>query len=171
MPTTAFVFFVLALLIFWLAARQRRSTGLPGGQVIYADMDQWGAVESPLYDPLLGLTGKPDYLVQQSDGSMVPVEVKSSNVTQGPYDSHIYQLAAYCYLTTRKFGKRPSYGILHYPNRTYRIDYTSDLEADFLDLVADIRADERRRSGVDRSHDSSRRCAHCGHRLICDQRL
>ena len=169
LPSAIFLF-LFALAILWIAARQRDKTGLPGGQVIYEDTREWGPVEAPLYDPLLRLTGKPDYLVQQPDGSVIPVEVKSNHVHRGPYDSHIYQLAAYCYLVTRDTGQRPSYGILHYPNRTYRIDYTPDLEANFLDLVAEMRADERRRN-VSRSHESVARCGGCGFEAICDHSL
>jgi CRISPR-associated exonuclease Cas4 len=69
------LFFLLALIFFWQSRRQRQEAGLPGGQVIYTDTRAWGEkVEHPLYDQLLGLTGKPDYLVQQN-GQIIPVEV------------------------------------------------------------------------------------------------
>ncbi len=165
----AFLLFIAGLALLWYSNRQRQATGLPGGRVIYSDTHKWGAVSEPLYDPELGLTGKPDYLVEQG-GKIIPVEVKSSPALEGPYDSHIYQVAAYCRLVQRTHGKRPPYGILHYPNRTYAIDYTPALEAALTVILQEIRSQDRA-SEVDRSHDSAARCSGCGYRAICDQRL
>jgi CRISPR-associated exonuclease Cas4 len=165
---------ILALLLQWEARRRRLSAGVPGGRVIYTDTRAWGPVEKPLFDPDTGLTGKPDYLVEKGN-QIIPVEVKSSSSAVGPYDSHIYQLAAYCLLVERVIGKRPPYGILHYTgrsktSRTYAIDYTPTLEKALLELLEEIRAHERHRE-VDRSHDSAARCNGCGYRSICEQRL
>ncbi len=66
----------VALVLFWLSARQRRASGLPAGKILYQDTGLWHKVEKPLFDPQLNLTGKPDYLVEQ-DGVWIPVEVKS----------------------------------------------------------------------------------------------
>jgi CRISPR-associated exonuclease Cas4 len=160
---------LLALLLLWLARRQQRAAGMPGGQVIYADTHDWLTVEEAFYDAELGLTGRPDYLVEQAD-QVIPVEVKSARVDQGPYDSHIYQLAAYCLLVERSYGKRPAYGILHYPNRTYRIEFTSELESTTLALLDEMHSNERRKE-LHRSHESPGRCAACGYRSVCEQRL
>ncbi len=157
-----------ALFFFWQAARQRHRAGLPGGRVIYADTGGWGPVEKPLYDPVLGLTGKPDYLVEQGE-RLIPVEVKTALISQAPYDAHIFQLAAYCLLVQRVYNKRPPYGILHYPNRTYAVDYTPELETAVRDMMTDMQAQSRRK--MDRSHESPARCARCGFRSICDQVL
>jgi len=165
----ALILLVLALILFWQASRQRKSAGLPGGKVVYSDTKDWGPVEKPFYDPMLGLTGKPDYVVQNGD-QLIPVEVKSSRVTGSPYDAHIYQLAAYCYLVERETGKRPQYGILHYPTRTFRVDYTEELETALLELIAEIRYQERR-TIVNRSHEAPQRCTHCGYQETCTQSL
>jgi len=162
-------FLLFALVLFWLASRQRQTAGLPAGRVIYADTRAWGPVEQPLYDAGLGLTGKPDYLVEQN-GQIIPVEVKSGRVGGTPHDSHVYQLAAYCLLVHRQLGKRPAYGILHYPNRTFAIDYTPQLEASLLALLDEMRSQQKRKE-VARSHESPARCSRCGFRHICDQRL
>ncbi|PWH11696.1 MAG: CRISPR-associated protein Cas4 [Anaerolineae bacterium] len=165
----AFALLVLALVLFWVSGRTRRAAGLPGGRIIYTDTQGWGKVEKPLYDPVLGLTGKPDYLVEKN-GHLIPVEVKSGHAPEAPYDSHIYQLAAYCLLVERTMGRRPPYGIIHYPNRNFAVDYTHELEDALLALLAEIRRDERR-DEVARSHTSAARCARCGFRAVCDQRL
>ena len=166
-----FALFLLAvaLLLFWQSDKQRKQTGLPGGRVIYTDTRGWGIVDKPLYDRKLRLTGKPDYLVERG-AEIIPVEVKSGQAPKAPYDSHIYQLASYCLLVERTLGKRPSYGIIHYENRDFAIDYTPELEASLLEVLAEMRRDERR-SDVACSHASPARCRGCGYREICDQRL
>ncbi len=169
LPIIAILAVITALLLFWLSARKQKTAGLPGGRIIYADTGDWQPVEKPLYDPILGLTGKPDYLVKKGK-QIIPVEVKSSRVMASPYDSHIFQLAAYCYLVERETGIRPQYGILHYPKRTFRVDYTPKLEDALLELIADIRYQERR-TVVNRSHEDPRRCAACGYRKECKQSL
>lgn len=160
---------VLALVFFWQSARQRRSAGLPGGRVIYTDTRAWGKVEQPLYDNALALTGKPDYLIEQN-GRLIPVEVKSGRAPQAPYDSHIYQLAAYCLLVEKTMGSRPPYGIIHYEGRDFAVDYTHELESALLDVLAEMRRDEHR-TEVARSHDSPARCARCGFRNVCEERI
>ncbi len=165
----ALAFLLAALILFWISGRTRRAAGLPGGRVIYTDTRAWGKVEKPLYDPTLGLTGKPDYLVEHN-GRLIPVEVKSGRAPEAPYDSHIYQLATYCLLVEKTMGKRPPYGIIHYPDRDFAVDYTHELEDALLDLLAEIRRDERR-DEVPRSHESAGRCAKCGFRQVCDQKL
>jgi CRISPR-associated exonuclease Cas4 len=113
------------------------------------------------------LTGKPDYLVEEGD-QIIPVEVKSTNVTDAPYDSHIYQLASYCMLVERTFGKRPRYGILHYPRRTFAIDFTPELESSVMRILMEMLESRR---DFPRSHNSPQRCARCGFRSVCDQAL
>lgn len=160
--------------LFWQASRTRRAAGLPGGRVIYSDTSTWQPTEEPLYDALIGLTGRPDYLIEQA-GTIIPVEVKSGRIPHGPYDSHILQVAAYCLLIERVYGTRPPHGVIHYTNgprtnRTYAVEYTPDLESSLHDLIADIRFQERRKN-PDRSHESVARCRGCGFRKVCDQSL
>ena len=163
------ILLLIAIILFWQSNRQRKQTGLPGGRVIYTDTGQWGRVEKPLYDASMRLTGKPDYLVERN-GKVIPIEVKSGKAPDAPYDSHIYQLASYCMLVHKTMGKRPPYGIIHYSNRDFAVDYTPALEAALLDILAEMRRDERRKN-VDCSHNSAARCRGCGYRKICDQRL
>jgi len=170
----ALISFIFAILLLWGSRRQRQAAGLPGGRLIYADTSRWSPLEEPLYAPELGLTGKPDYLVE-SGKQIIPVEVKSSRAAHGPYDAHIFQLAAYCLLVERVYGVRPPYGILHYSHsptasQTYTIDYTPQLEAALLTVLEEMRSQERRKD-VPRSHQSPNRCKSCGFRESCDQRL
>ncbi len=161
---------LLALYLFWQSNRQQKQAGLPGGRVIYTDTRAWGTpLEEPLFNRELGLTGKPDYLVHQN-GQIIPVEVKTGRTPEAPYDSHIYQVAAYCLLVEKIYKKRPPYGIIHYPQRNFAVDFTPALESALLDLLAEIRRDDNRKE-VNCSHAEPARCARCGFRKACDQKL
>ncbi len=160
---------LFAFILFFISGRQRRASGLPGGRVIYSDTRAWDKVEKPLFDQNLGLTGKPDYLVEKN-GRIIPVEVKTGRTPEAPYDSHIFQVAVYCLLVQKTYGKRPPHGIIHYPGRDFAVDYTPDLENALLNLIADMRIDGQR-GEVQRSHEDENRCRHCGFRQGCDQRL
>jgi len=165
----ALILLVVAILLLVIAFRRQQSSGLPSGRVIYSDTRGWRALEQPLFDPDMGLAGRPDYLVEQGQ-QIIPIEVKSSQAPTRPYDSHIYQLAAYCRLVQVIYGKRPAYGIIHYPQRTFAVDYTPNLEAALLQLLTAIRRCSTQEN-VPRSHESPGRCRGCGYRSICDQRL
>ena len=169
MPFIALILFILAIVFFWQSNRQQKQAGLPGGRVIYTDTRAWGEVEKPLFSQELGLTGKPDYLVEQN-GRIIPVEVKTGRTPEAPYDSHIFQVAAYCLLVEKTYGKRPPYGIIHYPNRDFAVDYTPALESSLLDLLAELKRDEVR-TNVPRSHEDAARCRKCGFKKVCDQSL
>jgi len=167
--TLGITLLLVAFVLLFISRRQRRAAGLPGGRVVFTDTRTWGAVEKPLFDTDLGLTGKPDYLVEQV-GRLIPVEVKTGRTPDAPYDSHIFQVAVYCLLVHKTYGKRPPHGIIHYPDRDFAVDFTPELESALLDLLADIRRDEHR-TNVERSHNDAQRCRRCGFRKACDQNL
>jgi len=169
MTYVIFLLFLLAIIFFWQSDRQQKAAGLPGGRVIYTDTRGWGKLEKPLFYAALELTGKPDYLIEK-DGQIIPVEVKSGRAPEAPYDSHIFQLASYCLLVEKTYGKRPSHGIIHYQNRDFAVDYTRELESALMELLADMKEDDVRRD-VPRSHEQASRCARCGFRNVCDQSL
>ena len=166
----AVLFILLGLVVLMWSRAVRSGAGLPSGRVIYSDTRAWGPVEKPLYSATYRLAGKPDYLVK--DGrSVVPVEVKSSPAPpDGPRHSHAMQLAAYCLLVEEQFGRRPAYGIIRYADRMFSIENTDALRAALLDQLEEMRG-AAAGGGVARSHDEARRCAGCGYRHACDERL
>jgi CRISPR-associated exonuclease Cas4 len=87
-----------------------------------------------------------------------------------PYDSHVLQLGAYCLLVESHFGQRPDYGLLRYRNRTFKIPYTELLEMEVLSVIQNIRG-KKELEEVDRSHQQPNRCARCGYRDRCDQKI
>ena len=162
------LFLLVGLVLFLLARRGRERAGLPEGQVIYSDT--WLRLERPLYSERLGLTGKPDYLVRER-GEFAPVEVKAMPAPpNGPYDSHIYQLAAYCLLVAAHYRHRPRRGLIRYADRTYHVEFTSDLERRTLALLDTMRADGEA-DEVHRSHDAPGRCRGCGFQEVCEEAL
>lgn len=163
------LFFIIAAIFLVSATRKRKNIGLPAGKIIYSDPGILGKVEKPLYDSELGLTGKPDYVMERR-GKLIPVEVKSGWAPEKPYDSHILQLVSYCFLLESSQQKRPPYGLLKYKNRTFAIRYTDELRDKMINLVEEIRS-QKDQGELDRSHRNPNRCERCGFRHKCDQRL
>ncbi len=167
--------FVLVLIAFsmgllWRARVLRHRSGLPPGDVIYDDTGVWFPNAETLVARDFQLVGKPDYLVKQPDGAIIPVEIKSGRTPDAPWEGHVLQLAVYCLLVDECYGVRPKFGILQYPDRAFAVDYTEELEEDLLDLLADMR-DDTFEGELDRDHNDWHRCAQCSVRHRCVQRL
>ncbi len=131
------------LALLWQARRARFRSGLPAGEVVYSDTSDWAQCERPLRSRKYRLTGRPDYVVRRG-GTLTPVEVKSTRGLAQPHDSHVLQLMAYCLLLEEQEGRRPAYGLLRYPDRTFQIPYTSSARAYLLEVVSRLRSDLRR---------------------------
>jgi CRISPR-associated exonuclease Cas4 len=164
----AILLFLLALLVLWASTRQRRDLGIPEGRVLYSDVGVERAVNETLFSDELSLLGRPDYLIQSAAG-LVPVEVKSGRTPARPYAAHIYQLAAYCYLVHNEYQQRPPHGIIRYPQRSFTVEYTPQLEAEMIALVEEMQM--KRGVELHRSHVQAARCAACGYRAACAERL
>lgn len=173
MTTYLTVVFLLLILASWLLLRragaQQVQAGLPQGRVVYTDTGAWDRVEAPLRSRRHLLTGRPDYLVEQS-GHLVPVEVKPSRTALQPYDSDVLQLAAYCLLVEETYGQRPEHGLIRYQNQTFAVDYTPALREMLLDTLDAMRRDAVAQD-VDRNHEQAGRCRACGFRAGCEKSL
>jgi CRISPR-associated exonuclease Cas4 len=156
---------------YWLFRRSaagRARSGIPRGEVVYADTAGWAPAET-LYSERFRLAGKPDYVVRVAD-ALVPVEVKPGRRAEEPYEGDVLQLAAYCLLLAETHGSRPAYGLLRYERRTFRIPFDAGLEQALLSVLQAMRADLRM-TDVPRSHDDPVRCRSCGLREDCTQEL
>jgi CRISPR-associated exonuclease Cas4 len=161
----------LLALFAWLWGRSLwQESGLPEGEVIASDMGNWYAQSEPLYSAEFQLSGRPDYLIEQPNGAITPVEVKSTAAPAKPYAGHVLQLAAYCFLVHEVYGVRPDSGIIQYRDRAFAVDYTAELEEELLLLLDEMR-DDLFAPDVNRDHEDPRRCYRCGLRQYCDQRL
>jgi CRISPR-associated exonuclease Cas4 len=158
----------LGVLLVWLAGRTRAAAGLPPGKIIAQDTLGPRRAGETLYDPVLDLAGRPDYLVEQGD-RLVPIEIKSGRSHAGPRPSHRLQLAAYCRLVEAVYARRPPMGILQYADQAYAIAYTPEMEGELVSTLEAMR--EEIGEELDRSHKSPERCRACGFREDCDQAL
>jgi CRISPR-associated exonuclease Cas4 len=164
---------VLLLLVtaVWLWSRGlQQETGLPNGDVIYTDSGTWYRNGDPLFANGLKLVGKPDYLVEQPNGMIIPVELKSSRAPQEPREGHLLQLAAYCLLVEENYGIRPDFGIIQYKDKAFAVDYDEDLEDELLEVLDEMR-EGLLEEELERDHNDWRKCAKCGVRTHCYQRL
>jgi CRISPR-associated exonuclease Cas4 len=146
--TLGLIFLILATalgVLFWnerrvrherLFVERQRALGLPKGTLVYEDADGLG---EPLSSSEYPLVGKPDYVVQLSDGRPVPIELKLNvhDVT-APYSNHQIQIAAYCLILEDYFIQPPTYGILRYADREFTIEYTPALRKKVLRLLSQM---------------------------------
>ena len=166
---------LILLLLGWFSLRRaattRQASGLPEGRLVYIDQhsQDWQPNDKPFFAPTYQLVGKPDYLVETTDG-VIPVEVKSSSAPNVPYLGHLLQLAAYCLLVEETTGYSPPHGLLKYADALYEVDYTPELRTELLNTLAEMRQD-RIAENVSRSHEQPRRCSGCGLNYACDEAL
>ena len=79
-----------------------------------------------LLDDELGLSGRPDFIVQRAGGAVVPIEYKATHLFHGWRAMHLenhgrtfdlIQAIAECRLVQAVTGQRPPYGIVLYGDR------------------------------------------------------
>ncbi len=114
--------------------------------------------------------GKPDYLIR-TGRHVIPVEVKGGPAPEQARPGHVLQLGAYCLLVEERFGARPPYGIIRYNDKSLKIPFERSLEQTVLATLARMRADAARTGGARRDHADAHRCAACGVRDDCEERL
>ena len=163
---------LLAIGAILLAASSRfgRKTGMPRGEVAYTDAS--GQAQEPFVSKRLLMAGKPDYLMKDRNGDLIPVEVKSSNAPRAgrPYESHLMQLAAYFLLLEDVLERPVPYGLIRYRNRTLRVANTDELRARLMDVIAQMRR-LMKRDVARRNHNRPQRCSSCSVAHACDERL
>jgi CRISPR-associated exonuclease Cas4 len=165
-----FLLFGLGVLLLGLSRYLRRRSGLPAGDVIYEDAS--GLDQELLHSERLNICGKPDYLLKERSGNLIPVEVKSGYAPGGdePYESHLMQLAAYFLLVEDALDCIPPYGLIRYRDRTLQVDNTDELRARLFEVIDRMRA-LLMRGRAHRSHNQPMRCARCSMAHVCDERL
>ena len=162
---------LLSLAIWrWLRARTlQRQSGLPRARLVYDDASAGRPPERPLVSHRHRLSGRPDFLLERG-GAILPVEAKPLRRANAPYASDLLQLAAYCLLVEEDLGRTPPAGILRYAEQSWEIAWDAALRARLLETLAAMDAADEA-GGADRSHAQAQRCAGCGMRAHCDQRL
>src|SRR3982751_3077405 len=168
------LFGAVALAVLWWL---RRSTGFQtpsrDGPAVVAS-DTGAAPGVLLRDPLLGLRGRPDYIVAEpapGGDVLVPIEVKPSRRSRRLYESDAVQLGAYLVALRATYGERAArHGEVRYASGSFRVELTAALEARVREIVTAVRAG-RTASVVHRSHDVPARCANCPVRERCEEQL
>jgi len=172
-PTGLFIallLLALGALLLIVSRRLGQKSGLPKGKVLYEDAS--GRAQKRFVSKRLLMAGKPDYLIKDQNGDLIPIEVKSSKAPRDerPYESHLLQLAAYFLLLEDTLQRPVPYGLIRYTNRTLRVANTDELRARLIDVIAQMRG-LLARPDVQRSHNYAQRCARCSMAHICDERL
>jgi CRISPR-associated exonuclease Cas4 len=160
-----------ALWLWLRAAALQRRAGMSGSafRVLYDDAIQGRPPERALVSHRHRLVGRPDFLIEGRDG-VIPVEAKPLRRAGRPYASDLLQLAAYCLLVEETEGVRPPYGILRYAEQSWQVPFDKPLE-DRLMATLHAMDEAEERGDAPRSHEQAGRCAGCGMREHCDERL
>jgi CRISPR-associated exonuclease Cas4 len=150
-----------------LIRRRREALQIPSGEPIYLDTEEQPG--TTLFSHRLRLKGRPDFLFQRGD-MIIPVEAKTGSTPRQPHLSHVMQLIAYCVLVEENYGQRPLYGVIRYPQEQFEIAFTPEREAELVAILREMWQKKRERE-VHRNHTSAQRCAACGFRRECEERL
>ncbi len=147
-----------------LVTERHTVLGLPPGELVYEDADGQGET---LHSEQYPLIGKPDYIVKQADGRLIPIELKLSvqNVA-APYSNHVMQIAAYCLLLEEYTELPPTHGILRYADRDFTVDYTPTLRKKVLRLLEEMqRSTEQQPPALQKQRVA--KCRVCTFQPIC----
>lgn len=163
---------IVPILIFFIfrlrqaVRRQKRRWHMPPGNLVFVD-DQNAPV---LTCHELGLAGKPDAVWR--DGSCyVPEERKTTALAsgRGPFDNHVLQLIAYCYLVAKHYGPVQK-GVISYANIQRSVVYTRAQDERLVRTLNRMRMLEGA-SAVHRSHQTAAKCHGCVAASMCREAL
>jgi CRISPR/Cas system-associated exonuclease Cas4 (RecB family) len=164
----------VGLAVLWWYQRRTgfRLTRAAGTEILASDTGVAPAVL--LRDPMLGLRGRPDYVLAEKDGDrrrLVPFELKPARRSRRLYESDAVQLGVYLLLLGSTYGEDAArFGYVRYATGTFRVELTAALEQRVREIASAIRAG-RRAAVVHRSHAIAARCARCAFRASCDEAL
>lgn len=163
------ILLLIGVLILLQSTRRQRDLQLPPGTTIYQDTDEEPG--ETLYSHELQLKGRPDFLIRRDD-MIIPVEVKTGRTPRdSPYPNHMMQLIVYCVLVEAHYGVRPSHGVVRYPDQSYEVAFTQELEANLKKIVEEMQFIKQSDVVVHRNHNNPRRCVACDFRDACDEQL
>jgi CRISPR-associated exonuclease Cas4 len=140
----------------------KKTHKIPDGRITYTDLH---IPAKPLFSKRYRLTGKPDYIVQDTRG-FIPVEFKLGDCSK-PKKHHLLQLAAYCQLVEDTSGGFVPYGILIYNNtHQYRIPYDPMLRFELESVLHEMRT-TLRKGMIQEKMGNSEKCVYCSMRNPC----
>jgi CRISPR-associated exonuclease Cas4 len=167
--------FVLVIPL-WCSRRTGFRLGRGRGSTVAAS-DTGTAPAVLVRDPVIGLRGRPDYLLtEEADRAgevrrTFPLELKPRRRSRRLYESDALQLGVYLLALRATYGSHAApYGYVRYADETFRVALTPALETRIRRIVLAIRSG-RVADALHRSHNVPDRCAGCAVRHTCDERL
>lgn len=164
----------LGLVVVWWRRRSTRLQSDPRDWMTVVASDTGVVPPVLLRDPLLGLRGKPDYVLEAYGGghhSLIPLELKPTRRGRRIYESDAIQVGAYLMLLRATYGDRAGpFGYVRYSTGTFRVELTPELAGRVREVVAAIRVG-RQAAVVHRNHSVSAKCAGCAMRRHCNEAL
>jgi CRISPR/Cas system-associated exonuclease Cas4 (RecB family) len=169
LPILALVAALVAAALFAAAWWIARDTGLTAGaRVVSTDVGAEPA--TMLTDDTLGIRGRPDYLVRETEG-LVPIEIKPMRKARTLYESDRVQIGAYMLLVRAAHPDTfAGYGRVRYREATFVVPLTPELEARCAATATAVRAARRARD-VHRTHTIAAKCRACAMRPACTEAL
>lgn len=147
-----------------LISEKQRALGLPDGKLVYEDADGLGEALTSRDYPL---AGKPDYVVELSDGRPVPVELKLNvHDASAPFSNHVVQVGAYCLILEDYFEQPPTHGIVRYADCEFTVEYTPALRKKVIRLLNEMaKCSEQQRPPL--KSQVAKKCRPCAFKAIC----
>ena len=143
-------------------------------QVRYADSLEPSKKKPKLFKSRsLRISGRPDAILEKDD-ALIPVEIKTGKIPQGPYFSHILQLGAYGVLLQEEYGSLPPYGLIKYGPKGEEKEFRVDLDQRLMDTLKDKVGEMRKAmvSGdVHRNHNRFGKCQYCSRQKNCPESM
>lgn len=168
---------IVAFAILIVLAVLRRRTGFAFSSdvtsvVVASDV---GAAPSQLLrDPTLGISGKPDYLVETDVGGRrlrIPIEVKPTRRSQRLYDTDRFQIGAYLIALRGSYPDRAAgVGQVRYAQQTFNVALSPKLEQEVAQIATAVRRG-RHELTMHRSHNIGARCSACPVRPHCNEAI
>lgn len=158
------VFFFIGERYHAKAMKMRQEMELEGKEIVTPSQDL------PMETKDGKLSGIPDLLLKSGE-FLIPVEIKTGRIPQGPHFSHIMQLIAYCRIIEDVHGKPPPYGILRYGTTDFEIEYTPELKNLLEKKLEEMETVLKGEVGVHRNHNRPGKCRNCSRKEICPEKL
>ena len=164
---------LVGVLLLRVSQRRKRALGIPVGRRRVPRPRKPACEPTTLVSERLGLRGKPDCLIRNTDG-IIPVELKKSArppARGGVYPNHLIQVLAYIVLVREHYREPVPYGLVLYGDEEPRKVYATPQNLEWLEnVILEVRRAHRVTS-IDRSHTQRSRCRGCGMRESCNQSL
>ena len=115
------------------------------------------------------LRGRPDFIYKtRLMGRLVPMELKSGEVKDGPHYGDVMQLVTYFVIIEGAMGKRPGRGYLRYKNAMFVVKNTRAVRKELMAILADMR--KMLKTGQGAANPSFVHCRHCLARgTVCEK--